>query len=180
MEKRPTVIRPAKVAAVQGLVERLGRSNMAILTDYRGLTVAQLSNLRRQLRPMDVEVRVVKNTLARLAAQEAGCVALLPALDGPTAVVFGYGDPVAMAKTLTETIRSQRLSMQLKGALLGAKFLAPADVGRLADLPTREILIAQVLGSVQAPISAFVGTLGGILQSLVGVLDARRQQLEGA
>lgn len=180
MEKRPTVIRPDKVAAVQGLVERLGRANMAILADYRGLTVAQMSNLRRQLRPMDVEVRVVKNTLARLAAQQAGCVALLPALDGPTAVVFGYGDPAAMAKTLTETIRTQRLAMQVKGALLGASLLAPLEVGRFAELPAREVLIAQVVGSVQAPISAFVGTLGGILQSLVGVIDARRQQLEAA
>lgn len=179
MEKRPTVVRPAKVAAVQGLVERLGRANMAILTDYRGLTVSQMSSLRGQLRPIDVEVRVVKNTLARLAAQEAGRLALLPAFAGPTAVVFGYGDPVAMAKTLTETIRTQRLPMQVKGALLGESLLVPADVGRLADLPPRDVLIAQVLGSVQAPISAFVGTLGGILQSLVGVLDARRQQLEG-
>ena len=180
MQIRPTVIRPAKVAAVQGLSERLARANMAILTDYRGLTVSQISELRKQLRPVDVEVRIVKNTLARLAARDAGCEALLGELEGPTALVFGYGDPVAMAKTLTDAIRVQRLPMRVKGALLGDRLLPPADVVRFADLPSREVLVAQVLGSVQAPISAFVGTLGGILQSLVGVLDARRQQVEDA
>ena len=95
-------------------------------------------------------------------------------------MVFGYGDPVAMAKTLTDTIRIQRLPMQVKGALLGGRLLPAADVVRFADLPSREVLVSQVLGSFQAPISAFVGTLGGILQSLVGTLDARRQQMEDA
>lgn len=180
MEKRPTVIRPRKVEAVQSLTERLSRAQMAILADYRGLTVAQISDLRRQLRPADVELRVVKNTLARLAAKGSGCEALLPALVGPTAMVFSYGDPAAMAKTLTDAIRAQRLPLQVKGALLGDRLIPAADVSRIADLPGREALIAQVVGGVQAPISAFVGALGGILQNLVGVLDARRQQLEDA
>src|SRR5713226_2901712 len=108
VEKRPTSIRPEKVAAVEELADRLTRATMAVLADYRGLTVTQLADLRRQLRPANVELRVAKNTLARLAAQRTGREVLLPALVGPTAFVFSYGDPAAMAKALTETIRTQR------------------------------------------------------------------------
>jgi large subunit ribosomal protein L10 len=152
---------------------------MVILADYRGLTVAQMSELRRQLRPVEVELRVVKNSLARLAAERSGSAALLPALVGPTAIAFGYGDPTAMAKALTDTIRVQRLAMQMKGTLLGSQLLPGADVARIAELPSREVIIAQVVGAVQAPISAFVSTLAGVLQSFLGVLEARREQLEG-
>src|SRR5262245_46011665 len=109
MEKRPTSIRPEKTAVIEELVERLNRATMAVLADYRGLTVSQLAELRRQLRPADVELRVAKNTLSRLAAQRSGKEALIPALEGPTAFVFSYGDPAAMAKALTDTIRTQRL-----------------------------------------------------------------------
>lgn len=179
MEKRPTVIRPAKVAEVDDLADRLTRSTMAVLADYRGLSVAQMGELRRQLRPVDVELRVAKNTLTRLAAQKAGREALLPALVGPTALVFSYGDPAAMAKTLTDTVRMQRLSLQVKSALLGDRLLPAADVARIAELPSRDVLMAQVVGSVQGPIAGLVGVLAGTLQNLVGVLDARRQQLEG-
>jgi large subunit ribosomal protein L10 len=180
LEKRATVIRPAKVAEVDELAERLARATMAVLADYRGLTVAQMGDLRRQLRPVNVELRVAKNTLTRLAARKAGREALLPALEGPTALVFSYGDPAAMAKTLTDTVRVQRLALQVKGALLGDRLLAGPEVARIADLPSRETLLAQLMGGVQAPITSLVSLLAGTLQNLVGVLDARRQQLEAA
>jgi large subunit ribosomal protein L10 len=179
MEKRPTSIRPEKVAVVEDLADRLTRATMAVLADYRGLTVSQIGDLRRQLRSVDVELRVAKNTLARLAARKTGREALLPALEGPTAFVFTYGDPAAMAKTLTDTIRSQRLGVTIKSALYGEQLLPAADVTRIAELPNRETLIAQVVGTVQAPITNLVGVLAGTLGSLVGVLEARRQQLEG-
>ena len=178
MEKRPTVIRQEKVAAVEEIAEQLNRASMAVLTDYRGLTVSQLADLRRQLRQSEVELHVVKNTLARLAAQKTGKEVLLPSLVGPTALAFGSGDPSAMSKTLTDVIRTQRLPMTIRGALLGDRMLGTAEVTTLATLPSREELIAQVVGTIQAPIANLVGVLSGTLQSLVGVLDARRQQLE--
>jgi len=180
MEKRPTSIRPEKVAVVEELADRLSRATMAVLADYRGLTVGQLADLRRQLRPQNVELRIAKNTLARLAARQTGREALLPALEGPTAFVFSFGDPAAMAKTLTDTIRAQRLDMRIKSALYGEQLLPATDVARMAELPNRETLIAQVVGTMQSPISSFVGVLAGTLQSLVGVLEARRQQMESA
>jgi large subunit ribosomal protein L10 len=178
MEKRPTVIRPEKVAAVEEIAEQLSRASMAVLTDYRGLTVAQIADLRRQLRASNVELHVVKNTLARLAAQKTGKEALLPSLVGPTALAVGTGDPSAMSKVLTDVIRTQRLPMTIRGALLGDRMLGTAEVTTLATLPSREELIAQVVGTIQAPIAGLVGVLSGTLQTLVGVLDARRQQLE--
>jgi large subunit ribosomal protein L10 len=178
MEKRPTVIRPEKVAAVEEIVEQLNGASMAVLTDYRGLTVAQIADLRRQLRQAGVELHVVKNTLARLAAQKTGKEALLPSLVGPTAMAFGSGDPSAMSKMLTDVIRTQRLPMTIRGALLGDRMLGSAEVTILATLPSRDELLSQLLGTVQAPIANFVGVLNATLQSLVGVIDARRQQLE--
>jgi large subunit ribosomal protein L10 len=178
MEKRPTVIRDEKVAIVNEITDQLRRSSMAVLADYRGLTVAQISELRRQLRSADVELRVVKNTLTRLAARAAERESLLPALEGPTAIAFSFGEPTVLAKTLTDTIRTQRLPMTIKSGLLGDRLLAPAEVTRLGELPSREVLIAQVVGGVQAPIAGFVNVLAGTLGSLLGVLEARRAQLE--
>jgi large subunit ribosomal protein L10 len=178
MERRRNTVRPEKVAEVKDLADRFDRASMAILADYRGLTVAQLADLRRQLRPANVELRVAKNTLARLAARETGREALVPALEGPTAFVFGYGDPTAMAKALTDTIRMQRLAFRVKSALYGTTLLPAEEVVRIAELPGRETLLAQVVGTVQAPIAGLVGVLAGTLQTLLGVLEARRQQLE--
>ena len=94
--------------------------------------------------------------------------------------MFSFGDPAAMAKTLTDTIRAQRLDVRIKSALYGEQLLPATDVTRMAELPNRETLIAQVVGTMQSPISSFVGVLAGTLQSLVGVLEARRQQMESA
>ena len=179
-EKRPTVIRQEKVAAVKEVAACLERAEIAVLADYRGLSVAQMTELRRQLAATDSEIRVTKNTLAKLAIRGTPREVLAPALEGPTAFVFGYGDPSKTAKALTDVIRLQRLQVPIKGALLGQQFIAGADVARLAELPSRDVLIAQVVGSVQAPIAAFVSVLAATLQSFLGVLEARRDQLGGA
>jgi large subunit ribosomal protein L10 len=178
MEKPPAVIRPEKVQTVNELVDQLNRANIAVLTDYRGLTVAQISALRRQLRPANVEFRVAKNTLVRLAAEQSGREVMLPALTGPTAIAFGFGDPIDLAKALNDSIRTQRLGLTVKNVLLGDQLLPGGDVARLADLPTRDVLIAQVVGTIQGPIAGVVNVLSATLSSIVGVLDARRRQLE--
>lgn len=177
--KRPTVIRPEKEAAVRELADQLDRSQLALVTDYRGLTVAQITNLRRQLGASEAEMHVAKNTLAKLAIQGTPREVLGPVLEGPTAFVFGYGDAVKTAKTLTDVIRIQRLQLPIRGGLLGDRFLSGPDVARLAELPSRDVLVAQVVGGFQAPLAGIVNVLGGVLQNFLGVLEARRQQLEG-
>jgi large subunit ribosomal protein L10 len=121
---------------------------------------------------------VAKNTLIRLAVRGSGHESLLPALVGPTAFVFGYGDPAETARTLTDAIRVGRLPVQIKSALLEDRLLAPGDVSRIAELPGRDVLLAQVVGTMQAPIAGLVSVLSGVLGAFLGVLEARRQQLE--
>lgn len=178
MKKRPTVIRAEKVASVQDVADRLDRSEIAVVADYRGLTVSQLTDLRRQLGPVQAELHVAKNTLARLAVQGTPREGLTSVLEGPTAFVFGYGDPAQTARTLNDVIRTQRLQIRIKGGLLKHRLLSAADVTRIADLPSRQALLAQVVGSVQAPLAGLVNVLAGTLRSFLGVLEARRQQLE--
>src|SRR5581483_5893155 len=127
------------------------------LADYRGLTVAEMSRLRGRLREAGGEFHVAKNTLARRAAERLGYAELVPYLVGPTGLAAGK-DPGALAKALQEYGRAQR-TFVLKGAVLGSRILPPAEVGRLADLPSREQLIAQVVGGFQAPITGLVNVL---------------------
>lgn len=169
--------RQEKVREVEELADLLGRSDLVVLTDYRGLTVAQMATVRRKLRELGGEYRVAKNTLMRFAADKADRAALREALVGPTAVAFGTGDASALARALGDLERTLRV-MKVKAGLLGHQALGPADVAALAALPGREVLLSQVVAGVQSPISGLVGVLGGLMGGLVGTLEARRQQLE--
>ncbi len=168
------VIEPAaaKVENVAELRELVGQTQAAILTDYRGLSVAELTELRKKLRDSDTEFRVVKNTLFRRAA--AG---LLPVdqldehLSGPTAIGFAKGDPVGAAKVLVDFARDHK-AMSLKAGVLGGRVYDAAQVEALSKTPPRDVLIAQMLGSLNGPISGFVGTLGGIISNFVFTLQA--------
>jgi len=171
--------RPEKVAAVQELTEKLRRSQGVVLADYRGLKVKEMTDLRRKLRAAGVEFQVVKNTLAQIAAREAQIEGLDPLLEGPTALAFGYDDPVAVAKAMSEYAR-QNDRLQLKGGVLSGRAIDVDGVKALADLPSREQLIAQVLRGMQAPIAGLVGVLQGTLRSLVYVLEAVRKEKEKA
>ena len=169
--------RPEKVREVEELTELLGRSNLVVLTDYRGLTVADMASMRRKLRDQGVEYRVTKNTLTGFAAEKAGKVGLKETLTGPTAIAFVTGDEVAAAKVLTEFERGSKV-FRIKGAMLGDRMLAAGQVGALASMPPRDVLLSQVVAGFQSPISGLVGVLGGVLSGLVGTLEARRRQLE--
>jgi len=162
---------------VEELGEKLSKSNLVVLTDYRGMTVADIASLRRKLRDMGVEYRVAKNTLLNLAAEKAGKTALKSALVGPTAVAFGDGDVAALARALGEFERTSKV-FKVKAGLLGHRLLAPNEVAGLGTLPSRDVLLSQVVAGIQSPIAGLVGTLGGVLSGLVGTLEARRQQLE--
>jgi len=171
--------RPEKVAAVEQIREELEASQAVFVTDYRGLKVSQMTELRRKLREVGTDYKVVKNTLTRRAAAEADVQALEPLLVGPTAVAFAKQDPVATAKTLSEFAKESRI-LEIRGGLLEGKLLAVEDVQALADLPPREVLLAQVVGGIQAPIAGFVSVLQGTLRSLVYALNAVREQKGGA
>lgn len=171
--------RPEKVAAVEEIRGRLEESKAVFVTDYRGLTVAQITRLRRKLRELGTDYKVVKNTLTRLAAQDTDAQALDPYLSGPSALAFAKEDPVATAKALSDFARESRV-LEVRGGVLGGKPLGPDDVKALADLPPREVLLAQVVGGIQAPIAGFVFVLQGTLRKLVYALDAVRQKKEEA
>ncbi len=169
----------AKAAAIEEIKKQLQRSKLAVMSDYRGLNVAEITNLRRRIREAGADFHVTKNTLLRIAADAAGIVGLDPLLVGPTAVAYGAGDEVAMAKLLTEYSKASR-SFSIKGGLLEKKYITAAQISELATLPAREVLIGRVVGGMQAPISGLVGVLNGILSGLVYVLNARTEQLKSA
>lgn len=166
-----------KQASVAELKEKLGSIKGAVLADYRGLNVADATKLRRALREAGIEFRVVKNTMTRIAAKEIGIEGLDTHLEGPTAIAFGYQDPVSPAKVLSEFAKGNK-NLVIKAGILEGKVVDADGVRVLADLPPREVLIAKMLGSMQAPITGFVNVLQGNLRNLVYTLDAVRAQKE--
>ena len=170
--------RQNKIDAVGKIGELISQSTITVATDYRGLSAAEISGLRKRLREAGVEFRVIKNTLARLAADKAGREDFKGLLDGPTAIAFSQGDVMIPAKTLSEYVRATRISLRIKGAMLEEKILDAAQVQQLATLPSREVLLSMVLGTMQMPLASLAGVLAAQLRKLPYVLQARIQQLE--
>ena len=166
----------AKVESVEALRARLAGVKTAVLTEYRGLTVQQLSDLRKQLKSVSAEYKVVKNRLARLALQESPLDCLGPHLKGPTGLVLGR-DPVHVARALAAFVRNTP-ALQIKLGCVEGQLVQPGELRALADLPSREVLLAQVVGGFQAPIAQLVQTLEGMLRALVSVLDQVREKKE--
>lgn len=171
------ISRNEKQVLVQELVEQLGQAKGAVLTDYKGINVNKLTDLRRQLRKEGVEFKVVKNTLAKRAANELGIEELNPYLEGPTAIAFSLEDPVAPAKAISNFIKANKV-LEIKAGLVEGKVISLAGVQALADLPSREMLIAQVVGAMAAPLSGFVNVLQGPVRKLGYALEAIRKQKE--
>ena len=170
--------REKKVQIISILQDTFSKCSVGILTDYRGLSTPEITILRRKLRKSSVEYKVVKNTLARFAAERAGKSDLAGFFEGPTAIAFGYGDAIEPAKILTDYIRTSKASLSIKGGFLGDKLLASGDVTTLATLPSREILLARVLNRMQSPITTFIGGLTTPIRGIIGVLQARIKQLQ--
>lgn len=167
-----------KAQIIDRIHESMAKSKICILTDYRGLTAADITELRRKLRESGVEYKVVKNTLARFAADRAGKPGMAAMLRGPVAIAFGYGDVVQPAKVLAEYIRSAKTSLEIKGGFLGSSFLTARDLANLITLPSREVLLGRVVGGIQSPLVALVYTLNSPMRGLATVLQARMKQLE--
>ena len=167
-----------KERVVAELTERLRTTETLLVADYRGLTMPQIDDLRTKLIEHGARFAVVKNTLTRRAAELAGAEALLALLDGPTAIAFleSDGDPVAVAKALSDAARETRV-LEIRGGLLEGRPIQAEEIESLAKLPPVDILRSQVLGAVTAPLTAIVGLFTAPLQDLYSLLDARIEQL---
>lgn len=166
-----------------GLIEELEQdfqsSTSLLVADYRGLSVAQLAQVRNDLRGLDARFRVVKNTLGRVAAERANVAGAEQLLKGPTAVAFCRADPAPVAKRLADVARETRI-LVLRGGLVEGRVLDADAVRTLATLPSREVLLTQLVTGLNAPISKLVNTLAAMPRGLVVALDQIRQQKEQA
>jgi large subunit ribosomal protein L10 len=167
-----------KERVVAELTERLRTSETLLVADYRGLTNKQIEELRGKLVAAGARFAVVKNTLTRRAAEAAGADALLALLDGPTAIAFleADGDPVAVAKALGDSARDTKV-LAVRGGIMQGSTVSAEQIEELAKLPPIDVLRAQVLGAVTAPVTTIVGLFTAPLQDLVGLIDARIEQL---
>jgi large subunit ribosomal protein L10 len=168
--------RPDKAAAVAELTEEFRSSSAAVLTEYRGLTVAQLKELRRSL-GADTSYAVVKNTLTKIAAKDAGVAAFDDLLQGPSAIAFVKGDPVEAAKGLRDFAKAHPF-LVIKGGVLDGKSLTPAELTKLADLESREVLLAKMAGALQASLQNAVSLFAAPLAQTARVIEALRQKAE--
>ena len=171
--------RTQKERVVTELAEQLRSTESLIVADYRGLTNAQLEELRAKLRGSGARFQVVKNTLTRRAAEEVGSESLLALLEGPTAIAFVEtdGDPVAVAKALSDTARDTKV-LTLRGGLLAGSSIDADAIEALAKLPAPEVVKAQLVGVIVAPLTGLVSLLAAPVRDLVGLIDARIAQLE--
>lgn len=176
----PKARKEQKAEQVDLLAEKLKKAKVAVLTDYRGLKVSQIQDLRGKLRGGNVEYRVVKNTLTRRAAAAAGHGALEAELKGPVAIAFGYDDLGTPSKLINEWVRATRLKLDIVGGLVEGRVFSPDQMKQLADLPSRETLLAQLLGTLQSPVAQLVGIMQTPLQQLMGVLEAYKTKMEAA
>jgi large subunit ribosomal protein L10 len=169
-----------KEQVVAELTARLKAADTLLVADYRGLTMPQIDELRTRLLESGARFTVVKNTLTRRAAEAAGADALLALLDGPSAIAFleADGDMVAAAKALADSARETQV-LEIRGGVMQGRAMSAEEVASLATLPPEDVLRGQVLGAIVAPLSSFAALLNAPLQNLVGLIDARIEQLGG-
>lgn len=158
------------IAAVEQLKDKLGRAQLMLVGEYRGLSVSEMAELRNAVRSTDAEVIVAKNTLARIAASELGIEGLDEFLGGPVAITLGYDDPVATAKALNEYLKGAKRSLQLRGGMLGVTRLDATDLDRVASTPSREQSIAKVMGGLNTPAARIAGALTGVMRNIAYML----------
>ena len=169
-----------KIDRVQTLKEKIERSTITLTADYTGISVNEMTDLRRRLRDAGVEFTIVKNTLMYLAADQAQRPNVKEIVQGPTALALGYDDPLDVAKAVADYIRTSRSVLSIRGAVIGGgPVMSPVEVNRLAALPPKAQLLATLLGQLQSPVQRLLGVLNGPLTNLDGLLQARIRQLEG-
>lgn len=169
-----------KIDTVSELTDKMQRSQLAVVADYRGFTVAELTALRAKLRESGAEMIVAKNTLLRLAARNTGRESIEEFLEGPTAVAFGYDDVSKVAKVLLDASKATPKALTLKGGVLGNSQLRADGIEAVTKLPSREQALAQVAGGIAAPVSGVVGVINAAITNVALVLQARIDQLQPA
>lgn len=158
------------IAGVEALRDKLSRSQLTLVSEYRGLSVADLSNLRAALRSSDAEVLVAKNTLTKIAASDVGISALDEFLGGPITLTLAYGDPIVAAKALNDFLRTARNSIQVRGGVIGGQKILGSDLDRVANTQSRERSIAKIMGGVNAPATRIAMTLNGVARNIAYIL----------
>jgi len=171
------MLREKKEQIINKLAENLSCSTMVVITNYQGVTAKQMNDLRKTLADTGVEYHVVKNTLLRFALEKTGKTEVSSLIDGPIALAFGYDDILAPVKALNQHIKSAELSVTLRGGVLGERVLAASEIMKLANLPPREVLIAKLIGQMQAPVLNLNNILSAPLQRLLLVLHSRIQEI---
>ena len=171
----PTARKEELVAELEGLIVR---STLAISANYRGMRVGEMTALRRRMRETGVELRVVKNTLLRMAAERGGKPELFKIVDGPTALIFGFGEPREPAAALTDFVRSSRTTLTLTGAFFEGQAMPAPGIADLASLPSKGQLLSQLMGDLQSPLSTLASLLAGTLREFAGLVEARSLQME--
>lgn len=164
-----------KKAAVAAIKEKLSGAKVAVFTEFRGLNVHDLADLRAKLRSEGVEYRIVKNTLTKRAAHELDMESLDPYLEGPTAIAFGYDDEIAPARLLAEYARRHE-DLKMKCAMLGTELLDEKRLKTLASVPSKEVLVARLLGSLQSPIAGLARACNSPIAAFVNVLHRVAEQ----
>jgi large subunit ribosomal protein L10 len=169
--------RKEKELIISDLSKKIEGYKAVVLTHYRGLNVEQINRLRKRLREEKVDYHVIKNTLMRLASKGTDLEKLNDYFEGPTAIAISYGDPILLAKVLSEFTKTQP-SLKIKVGLIEGRVSPPEEVKALATMPSREVLLAQILGGIQMSGGQVVGVILSILQQMLGVIQARAHQLE--
>lgn len=168
-----------KIDTVADLKERIERATLVASAEYRGLRVKEMVEMRRRLREAGIEVRVVKNTLLRHAANESGRSDLLQIVEGPTVLAMSYGDVIEAAKALSGYAQGAPQGFALRGGFMDGSVLSAQDIRELVRIPPRPVLLAQFMGQMQSPLAGFVGLLEAPLRELSGLVQALLSELPG-
>lgn len=165
---------------VEEIKEVISKAKVAIVSDYRGFSVADITNLRRRLQKEDGNYTVVKNTLAKIAIKGTQFEGLEEFLKGPSGIAFGYGDEVAPAKVILKYLKEAKKTNEVKGGVIGGKVITANQVKEISNLPSKNELIAKIMGSVSAPAQGLTNTLNGVARALVIAMEEVRKQKESA
>ena len=168
-----------KARVIDEITDEFARCNVGVFIDYRGLPTAEMNVLRGKLRQSGDSCHVVKNTLARFAADKTGKKAVVGSLKGPMAIAFGHGNVSDTARVVAEYVRDSKVTIAITGGFLGDRTLTKEEVETLATLPSRDVLLSRVLGQMNAPIAGLAGALASPIRGFIGVLQGRIKQMEG-
>ena len=168
--------RREKEQTVSDLSKKVEGCKAVVLTNYRGLNVGQINQLRQRLREEKISYQVVKNTLMKMASRGTDLEKLNDYFEGPTAVAISYGDPISLAKILSEFLKTQP-SFEIKAGLIQGRVAAPEEVSAMATMPSREALLGQILGGIQTPGAQLGGAILGLHHQVLGVIQGRVDQL---